>query len=97
MPKKKGLGTHVNKSMEIMDETVSVLKEFAHMPLKKGLEANNANEDDLTKMVNQAQEKAFALINSIDDIRNKVRKVKTVKSERFAKIVVAKFLEEQDQ
>jgi len=93
MPKKKGLGRDVEKSFEVMDNLMANLKEFAHMPLKKGLSSNRVADEQLTKMINAASENAYALINAIDDLKGKIRMVKTNVNSRFATQVVHKFLE----
>jgi hypothetical protein len=99
MPKKKGLGRDVNKSLEIMDSLVANLRDFAHMPLKEGLASNKvADEDDkLTKMINEASEDAFSLINKVKDLKRKISGIKTSVNSRFARDVVAKFLEDSSE
>jgi hypothetical protein len=95
MPKKKGLGRDVNKSIEIMDELTGALKNFAHMPLKKGLVSSNVDDDQLVTMVNKASEEAFALINKVEDIKHKIKGVKTIHNSRFAKKIVGNFLQKE--
>jgi len=94
MPKKNGLGRDVNKSIEIMDSLMGSLKEFAHMPLKKGLISNKVYDDQLSKMLNESSEEAFALINKIEDIKHKIKSVKTNTNSRFANRVVDLFLKQ---
>ena len=53
MPKKQGLGRDINKSLEIMDSTLSCLAEFSRMPLKKGLASNKIKDEDILKEVNK--------------------------------------------
>jgi hypothetical protein len=95
MSKKKGLGREINKSMEIMDALVANLKDFAHMPLKDGLISNKVADEDgkLTKMINEASEDAFALLNKVKDLKHHVGGIKTSVNSRFARNVVARFLE----
>jgi hypothetical protein len=95
MAKKDGLGRDVTKSLEIMDELLESLKKFAHMPLKEGLASNNVADDDekLTKLINEASEEAFALINKIKDMKHKIGGLKVSVNSRFAHQVVANFLE----
>ena len=93
MAAKKGLGRDINKSVEIMEELVGSLKEFAHMPLKKGLMSNKISDDDLVKKINEASEQAFGLLNKVEDLKHRMSGVKPAKNSRFAHRVVAKFLE----
>jgi len=93
MTAKKGLGRDITKSLEIMEELASNLKIFAHMPLKKGLVSNKISDDDLLKKINEASEEAFALLNKVDDLRHRMSGVKPPKNSRFARNVVSKFLE----
>ena len=96
MAKHKGLGKDVDKSVEIMDNLNAALREFAHMPLKKGLSTVTGGDDeDLPKMINEASESAFALLNKVDDLKNRVKGINTYKSSRFATAVVEKFLKGQ--
>ena len=95
MPKKQGLGRDINKSLEIMDSTLSSLAEFARMPLKKGLAANKVKDDDLLKVVNKTSETAFTLGNMIEDLKGKVSSVKVGGNSRFANQVVSRFLRDQ--
>jgi hypothetical protein len=92
MPKKKGLGRDVEKSIEVMDNLVACLKEFAHMPLKKGLSSNRVADEQLVKMINKASEDAFILKNAVDDLKDKIRGVKINLNSRFATKVVQNFL-----
>lgn len=100
MPKRKGLGTDISKSEEIMEEIKEALKKFAHMPLKKGLRANGVDgEEDKAfyDLINKASENAFALINQIDDLQGRLKGVKdpNTRSSRFAADVVRNFLGNQ--
>ena len=92
MSKKKGLGRDVNKSIEIMDKLSGALKDFAHMPLKKGLVSSGVDDEQLSTMFNKASEEAFSLINKVEDIKHKIKGVKTIHNSRFAKKVVTNFL-----
>lgn len=95
MPKKKGLGRDVNKSLEVMDTLVGNLREFAHMPLKEGLSSNKVADEDgkMAKMINEASEDAFALINKVKDLKAKITGISVGKNSRFARNVVNRFLE----
>lgn len=93
MSKKKGLGQQVEKSIIIMDSLKRSLKDFAHMPLKKGLVSNKTFEKDVGKLINEASEDAFALINKIDDLQHQVKSIKTQHNSRFAHKIVSRFLE----
>jgi len=95
MAKNKGLGKEVDKSLEIMDNLNAALRDFAHMPLKKGLSSVTGADEDLPKMINEASETAFALLNKVDDLKNKVKGINMNKSSRFAASVVEKFLKGQ--
>jgi hypothetical protein len=96
MPKKKGLGRDVNKSIEIMDKLSGALKDFAHMPLKKGLVSSGVDDEQLSTMFNKASEEAFALINKVEDIKHKIKGVKPTHNSRFAaKKIVGNFLQGQ--
>jgi Txe/YoeB family toxin of Txe-Axe toxin-antitoxin module len=64
------------------------------MPLKKGLVSNKVSDDQLTKMVNEASEDAFSLINKVEDLKHKIKGVKTIHNSRFANKVVSMFLED---
>ncbi len=97
MSKKKGLGQHVEKSLTVMDDLAKGLKDFAHMPLKKGLVSNDTYDDDIGKLINSAKEEAFALINKIDDLKHKVKGMKKKHNSRFARNVVARFLESKTE
>jgi hypothetical protein len=92
---KKGLGRDITKSLEVMDKLVASLKDFAHMPLKKGLMANKISDEDLVKKVNEASEEAFGLLNKVEDLKHRLGGVKPAKNSRFAHKVVANFLESQ--
>ena len=94
MANKNGLGRDVTKSLEVMDELLESLKKFAHMPLKEGLASNNITDEDdkLTKLINEASEEAFALINKIKDMKHKIGGLKVSVNSRFAHQVVANFL-----
>ena len=94
MSKKKGLGQNVEKSMSLMSDLTKNLKNFVHMPLKKGLVSNETYDEDIGKLINSASEDAFSLINKVDDLMHKVKSMKKKHNSRFAKDVVARFLED---
>ena len=97
MSKKKGLGQNVEKSLDVMSDLIKGLKNFAHMPLKKGLVSNETYDDDFGKLINSASEDAFSLINKIDDLKHKVRGMKKKHNSRFANRVVSRFLESKSE
>ena len=94
MSKKKGLGQHTEKSLSVMDELAKCLKNFSHMPIKKGLVTNETYDEDMGKLINTAKEEAFALINKIDDLKHKIKSMKKKNNSRFAGKVVTRFLED---
>ena len=93
MPKRRGLGRDVNKSIEIMDSLVGCLRDFAHMPLKKGLHSNNISDEKLGKIINDTSEKAYVLLNAVEDLKGQIKGVKTDANSRFASRVVARYIE----
>jgi len=94
MSKKKGLGQNVEKSLTIMESLKKSLKDFAHMPLKRGLTSNGTYDEDIGKLINAASEEAFALINKVDDLIHRIKNVKEKKpNSRFAKKIITRFLE----
>lgn len=97
MPKKKGLGTNVEKSLEIMDELLKALKKFSNMPIKKGLAANDINDKDISKTVNDSMVDASSLINKIEDLQSVVKAIKPKSNSRFANRVVTRFLEKASE
>lgn len=84
MPRKKGLGRDIEKSVDTMTNLLAVLKEFSKMPLKRGLQSNGARDEKLLKMVNDASAKAHDLSIIVEDLRDDVRDLKTNKNSRFA-------------
>jgi hypothetical protein len=94
MPKKKGLGRDVNKSIEVMEELMDCLKNFHSMPIKRGLHSNGIMDDKFGKIVNEAKEKAFAAGIAIEDLLEQIKGAKPASNKRFAsQRVVSKFLE----
>ena len=97
MSKKKGLGKDINLSIKIMDELLVGLQKFHGMPLKKGLKSNKIDEDDISKVVNDALVKATALHTIVQDLRSDVAGVKPRASARFAsQRVISNFLSMDD-
>jgi FMN phosphatase YigB (HAD superfamily) len=94
MSKKKGLGQHLNKSLEIIDDLAGALREFHKIPVKKGLHSNKVDDPQLNKLVNDALEKAFNLSILVEDMRQQITGAKPPKANsRFAsQRVVEKFL-----
>jgi len=94
MPKKKGLGKNINKSLEVMDELMGCLKKFSGIPakLKKGL-PDKACDEKMVKMINEAKDRATSLESQLEDLENAIKGVKPNKNSRFASRVVSKFLE----
>jgi len=93
MPKKKGLGRDVNKSIEVMDDLLDCLKKFHSLPIKRGLHSNGIVDEKFGKMVNEAKEKAFAVSIAVEDLIDQVKGAKPAANKRFACRVVSKFLE----
>ena len=93
MPKKKGLGREINKSVEVMDNLLSALKKFTDMPLKKGLVSNGLSDNQLGKVINESSIDAFSLINKVEDLKHLIKSLKPKDNSRFASIVVNRFLE----
>lgn len=94
MSKRKGLGQSVNKSLEIMDSLMGVLSDFSKMPLKSGLHAVKVEDDKLIDEINDTAKKAHELKLMVEDLRSKVKGLKTNKNSRFASRVVQRFIEE---
>lgn len=94
MPKKKGLGRDVTKSIEVMEELMDCLKKFHSMPIKRGLQSSGIMDDKFIKVVNEAKEKAFASSIAIEDLLEQIKGAKPASNKRFAcDRVVSKFLE----
>lgn len=94
MPKKKGLGRDINKSLEIIDNLLDSLRHFSKIPLKKGLNSNKVNDKDLVKNINDAREKAYGLSLLIEDLKDSVKGIKTDRNSRFASRVVQNFIQD---
>lgn len=94
MPRKKGLGRDVEKSIDTIDGLLVSLRDFEKIPLKRGLQSSKVLEKDLAKMINDASEKAHSLSLLIEDLKDAVKGIKTNKNSRFASKVVRKFLEQ---
>ena len=96
MPKKKGLGAQVNKSVEVMENLIECLGKFSHIPIKKGLTSLKPDDrEDVKKMINETSEIAFSLKNKVEDLKEKVVELKPKGNSRFARKIVARFLEDQ--
>ncbi|MCX5844694.1 MAG: hypothetical protein NT022_13290, partial [Deltaproteobacteria bacterium] len=66
-------------------------------PLKAGLESNNLekeHEEEIVKLYNAASEEATALMNKVHDLRKMVSSIRMNRNSRFARQVVANFLEQ---
>lgn len=98
MPKKKGLGRDIDKSIEIMSILIDDLRKFTQMPLKKGLSADldKKERDEILKMTNDASEVAVSLSNKIDDLKDRVKILKPKGNSRFAHAVITRFLTNND-
>jgi dihydroorotate dehydrogenase len=94
MPKKKGLGANIEKSLSAMDDLLKALKKFTNMPIKKGLTENSIDEKDINKAVNDSMVEASSLINKIEDLQSVVKGIKPKGNSRFANRVVTRFLEQ---
>jgi DNA anti-recombination protein RmuC len=94
MPRKKGLGQQVTKALTIMDELKGCLSNFIQSPLKIGL--GSAADEDLTKKIDEALEKAVALKHQVENLQGAVNAIKTDVDSRFASdrvgTVIQKFL-----
>lgn len=104
MPKMKGLGQNIYKSIDKMDDLLVVLDKFSKAPMKQGLKDNKIEDNDpLYKMVNEAKEKSVILTNLIEDLKDSMKSIKRPSDSRFglgpmrrkASNVVLKFLEKQ--
>lgn len=93
MSKKKGLGQHLNKSLEVMDDLLKALKKFTGMPIKKGLAVNNVDDKEISKAVNESLVEASSLINKIEDLETSIKSIKPKGNSRFANRVVSRYLE----
>ena len=97
MPKKKGLGAQVNKSVQVMEDLIVCLKKFSDIPIKKGLGSIDKDErEDIKKMINETSELGLSLRNKVDDLKDKIEELQPKKNSRFARNVVARFLEDED-
>ena len=83
MPKRKGLGKEVTKSLEILDDLHAGLDKFEKAPLKEGFDVNGALDDAIARMVNESKDEASKLAHKIEDLRNKLSKIKPPTSSRF--------------
>jgi hypothetical protein len=102
MPRKKkpSFGPEIDAAMEVMSKLANALKAFhdpEQCPLKAGLESNNLekeHEEEIVKLYNAASEEATALMNKVHDLRKMVSSIRMNRNSRFARQVVANFLEE---
>lgn len=101
MPRKKGLGRAVEKSLDEMGQLIKDLVKFDDKTcdnvLKKTVSSASIDENDkkeLLKMLNEASAAAHSLKINIGDIREKISelKPKAMGQSRFAKNVVTRFL-----
>jgi major membrane immunogen (membrane-anchored lipoprotein) len=95
MPKRKGLGRDITRSLETMSSLLACLHETVNMPLKRGLQVVKISDDKLAKEVDDVMGKAFELKNAVIDLKHKIGNLKEEdpQDSRFAKNVVARFLE----
>jgi hypothetical protein len=94
MPKKRGLGRDVNKSIEVMDDLLDCLKKFHSAPIKRGLHSNGILDDKFGRTVNETKEKAYSLSIVLEDLCDQVKGAKPASNKRFAcNRIVSKFLE----
>lgn len=97
MPKSKGLGRDVTKSLQIMDKLLENLKNFHSAPLKRGMKSlKDMDNDEVSKIVdkvNDAKKEATSLSNMIEDIKIAIKGAKNKGNSRFASRVVQKFIE----
>ena len=95
MSKTKGLGKDLNKSLETMSDLLDCLGKFSKISIKKGLRSNKAADEKIVKLVNEAKEKALVLSNTVEDLEDSIKGIKTNKNSRFAMQVVRKFLQDE--
>lgn len=93
MSKKKGLGRDINTSLEVINDLMQCLNKFQDIKLKQGLKSNKVDDESIVKDINAAMEKASALKNIIEDLKNSISRVKPKSNARFAsQRVISKFL-----
>lgn len=79
-----------------MEDLIVCLIKFSNMSIKKSLSAIEKDErEDLNKMINDTQELSISLRNKVDDLMNKVEEVAPRGNSRFARTVVARYLENE--
>ena len=86
----------MEKTLENMDRLLEGLECFSKkcsITLKKSMGSTIEDRDKIIKAVDEASEEAHKLHSKIFNLKSQVSEVKTVKSSRFAKKVVANFLE----
>lgn len=94
MPKRKGLGREMAKSLEAIEELLKALKKFTNMPIKKGLSVNDIDDKDIIKNVNESLVESYSLINKIEDLETSMKNIKPKGNSRFANRVVDRFFNE---
>ncbi|RKY81463.1 hypothetical protein DRQ07_04010 [candidate division KSB1 bacterium] len=99
MPRKKGLGKVVEKSLEEMSQLIKALEVFGTKTCREKLKKNIAssslerNEKDIIlKLISEISGESLSLSNKIDDLRDRINDYKPQRSSRFAKNVVSRFL-----
>ena len=95
MPRKKGLGQEMEKTIEALDGLVDGLGKFSQKysgSMKKHIGASIEDRDKIIEAIDQTSEDAHKLSNKIEGLKRRITEVKTVRSSRFAKKVVANFL-----
>lgn len=96
MPRKKGLGRDMEKTLENMDGLLEGLECFSKkcsIALKKNIGSAIEDRDKIIKAIDEASEEAHKLHSKIFNLKSQVSEVKALKSSRFARRVVANFLE----
>lgn len=101
MPRKKGLGRAVEKSLDEIDQLIKDLEKFStktcRVILKKNISSSPIERDqrnNLLKMINESSEIAMSLSNKMDDIRDTINESKPKGNSRFARNVVSRFLDQ---
>lgn len=96
MPRKKGLGREMEKTLEAVDQLVDCLTDFSHKNagvLKRYIGASIEDREAIIKIIDEASTEAHTLKNKIQNLKEKVKGAKSKASSRFARKVVANFLE----
>lgn len=94
--KKTNLSKDMEKVIEALDTLVEYLRHFSQKcsdSMKKHVGVSVEDRDEIIKAINETSEEAHKLSNKIETIKRRVTETKSLKSSRFAKIIVSNFLE----